>query len=304
MSLLAAIDVGGTKTLIELFDAGSGRTQGAAEFPTPRSGDPILVLASAIEKLSCDQTLAAIAVGCPGPLDPSAGLVVDPPNLARSWWHLPLGRGLSETFGCTVALENDGNLGALGESVAGAGRGFPSVLYLTVSTGVGAGFVTGETIFRGGRGFGLEVGHTTINASASAVCACGRVGCLEAWASGSAIAGRARAAGLGDGSGVSARSVAAAAASGEPRALRILSEAAAYLGQGIVNLMYVFDPTLVLIGGGVAQSDLFVDLVTQAIASEKVMDPFRDVPVRQAELGRASVISGAKVLVRRAAQGA
>lgn len=301
MSLLAAIDVGGTKTLVEVFDARSTTLDDGLEFATPRDGDVVAQLAEAIERLRDGRSLAAIAVGCPGPLDQRAGILMDPPNLSRSWWHLPLERGLVERFDCTVALENDANLGALGEAVSGAGRGFPSVLYLTVSTGVGAGFVIGDSIFRGGRGFGLEVGHTTISAAFPARCACGREGCLEALASGSAIANRAWEVGFRvDDEKVTARSVAAAAGSGDPLALQVLEEAAQYLGQGIVNFMYLFDPSLVLIGGGVAQSDLFMDLVGRAVSSEKVMDPFRDVPVRRAELGMSSVINGAKVLAKRA----
>lgn len=296
MSLLAAIDIGGTKTLVELYDARFGDEHRVCEFPTPRSGDVVAAVAHAIDDLRGNQDVDAMAVGCPGPLDGRAGLVLDPPNLAREWWHLPLGRRLGEAFSCPVALENDANLGALGEAVGGAGKGFPSVLYITVSTGVGGGFVSDGAIFRGGRGFGLELGHTTVGATSPALCSCGREGCLEAVASGSAIAARAREAGFTGDDAPTATSVAAAGARGDGLALRVLGEAATYLAEGIVNFMYVFDPSLVLIGGGVSQSDLFVDLVARAVASEKVMDPFRDVPVRRAELGRRSVIRGARAL--------
>jgi glucokinase len=296
LSLLAAIDVGGTKTLVELYDARSGDAGGDCEFPTPRSGDVVAALVRTVDHLRGTEALEALAVGCPGPLEQPAGLLLDPPNLAREWWHLPLGRRLGEAFSCPVAVENDANLGALGEAVEGAGTGFPSVLYITVSTGVGGGFVRDGVIFRGGRGFGVELGHTTVGARNSALCSCGREGCLEAVASGSAIAARAREAGFGDQDAPSARAVAAAAVQGDGLAMEVLEEAAVYLAEGIVNFMYVFDPSLVLIGGGVAQSDLFVDLVARAMASEKVMDPFRDVPVRRAELGRRSVIRGARVL--------
>jgi glucokinase len=297
LPLLAAIDVGGTKTLVELFDAHSQRVDSAVEFPTPRDGDVVETLASAVETLRDGRRLGALAVACPGPLDKSSGVLMDPPNLSRNWWQLPLARSLVEKLGCAVALENDANLGALGESTFGAARGFSSALYLTVSTGVGAGFVVGQKIFGGGRGFGLEVGHTTISAGASVRCACGRESCVEALASGSAIARRAVDVGWArDEPSASARSVAAAANSGDLVAHQLLKEAAEYLAQGIVNFVYVLDPSVVLIGGGVAQSELFVELVNEAIASEKVMNPFRDVPVRRAALGSSSVITGAKVL--------
>jgi glucokinase len=296
LSLLAAIDVGGTKTLVELFDARSEDAGRDIEFPTPGSGDVVGALVRAVDDLRGKEAVDALAVGCPGPLEPRAGLLLDPPNLAREWWHLPLGRRLAEAFSCPVAVENDANLGALGEAVGGAGKGFRSVLYITVSTGVGGGFVRDGAIFRGGRGFGLELGHTTVGTRTPALCSCGREGCLEAVASGSAIAARAREAGFDREDAPSARAVAAAAVRGDGLARQVLEEAAAYLAEGIVNFMYVVDPSLVLIGGGVSQSDLFVDLVAQAVASEKVMDPFRDVPVRRAELGRRSVIRGARAL--------
>lgn len=301
LSLLAAIDVGGTKTIIELFNAGSNTTRSEVEFPTPQRDDVVSELTEAIDDLRDGRMLAAIAVGCPGPLDPRTGILFDPPNLSQRWWHLPLGRELVERFHCDVVLENDGNLGALGEAVSGAGRGYPSVLYITVSTGVGAGFVVEKEIFRGGRGFGLEAGHTTIDAVGSVRCACGRNGCIEALASGSAIASRASAIGFQDGdTPVTARAVAAAASSGNALARQVLEEAAGHLAQGIVNMMYVLDPSVVLIGGGVAQSDLFIDQVQLAIESEEIMNPFRDVQIRRAELGRSSVITGTRVLAERA----
>jgi glucokinase len=300
LSPLAAIDVGGTKTLVEIFDARPIRTLHQVELPTPRSGDVIGAVTDAVLQPLAGRSLTALVVGCPGPLDRGAGVVMDPPNLSRGWWHLPLGRALHDVFRCPVTLENDANLGALGEAVSGAGRGFPSVLYITVSTGIGAGFVVDGDIFPGARGFGLEVGHTTVNSPHPVRCACGREGCLESLASGSAIATRAWELGFPAlGGEVTARSVAAAAESGAPLGHQVMEEAAGYLAQGIVNFLYVLDPSVVLIGGGVAQSDLFIDLVREAITAEKLMDPFQEVPVRQAELGRFSVITGAKVLAGR-----
>ena len=300
MPLLAAIDVGGTKTLIEVFDSRPHEVDLSVEFPTPRDGDVAGDLVAAVEKLAGGQSLTTLAVGCPGPLDQGARTVLVPPNLSRSWWDLPLGSILEKRLRCRVVVENDANLGALGEATLGAGRGFASVLYLTVSTGVGAGFVADGIIFRGGRGLGLEVGHTTIGAQVVVRCRCGRNGCLEALASGSAIASRARSKGFGgDGVEVTAQSVAVAADYGDEIAVEVLQEAARYLAQGIVNFIYLLDPALVLIGGGVAQSDLFINFVTGAIASEKVMGPFQKVPIRRAQLGRRSVITGAKVLAMR-----
>lgn len=295
MSLLATVDIGGTKTVAEVFD-GESNGRGAA-FPTPRTGDLLRPLCDVLEDLADGGVIRAVAVGCPGPLDQRAGIVLNPPNLARGWWGLPVADRLRKTFECDVTLENDANLGALGEACLGGGQGFPSVLYLTVSTGVGAGIVVDRTIFRGSRGFAGELGHTTVASTDAPLCGCGRRGCLEAIASGSAIARRARERGWRNGSGpITARAVAAAAERGDQVATVVLREAAAYLAQGIVNFVYAFDPSIVLIGGGVANSKLFFEFVRRSLDKEPTMAPLRGVPVRVAKLGNRSVISGARVL--------
>jgi glucokinase len=299
MSLFAAVDVGGTKTRIEVFSA-SEEPLRTRILDTPRSGDVAGDMAQAISEAT-GGGLASVGVGCPGPLDPLEGVVLNPPNLSRRWWGLGLPTRLGERLCCPVALENDCNLGALGEALYGGGRGYGSTLYITVSTGVGGGLVVDGHIFGGTRGFAVEIGHTKVTEKAY-LCGCGREGCVEAVASGTAIARRAREAGwvAPDDVALSASSVASAAQEGDWTAFEVLREAARYLATAIVNYVYSYDPAIVLIGGGVAQSDLFMELVREAVDAEPIMPAFRGTPVRRADLGERSVVYGALALARRA----
>ncbi|WP_273843798.1 ROK family protein [Rubrobacter calidifluminis] len=299
---VAAIDVGGTKTRVEIF-SGREKPLGSTTFETPRDGDVAGRVGEAVLALAAGERIDAAAAASPGPLDPRGGVILNPPNLSREWWGLEFAGRMEEILGCPATLENDANLGALGEAVYGGGRGYGSVLYITVSTGVGTGLVVDGVIFGGSRGFAAELGHTVITDD-ERVCGCGRRGCVEAVASGTAIARRALETGWApqDGGEVTALAVATAAASGDRRALAVLSEAAGYLGRAIVNFVYAYDPEVVLLGGGVAQSDLFMRLVGEAVDAEPIMPAFRGVPVERGALGERSVVCGARVLAERLAK--
>ena len=298
---VAAVDIGGTKTLIEVFAADSTGPLGSVESRTARSGDIAATIAESIRHVAGGREIRAAGVASPGPLDPVEGVVLNPPNLSREWWGLRLTDELSRELVAPVWLENDGNLGALGEWAYGAGAGYGSVLYVTVSTGVGTGLVTDGEIFGGNRGFAVELGHTVIDPSGP-VCGCGRSGCVEVLASGTAIARRASRMGWTPSSGEpDARAVAAAAEEGDRVARVALEEAAAYLGKALVNFIYSFDPEAVVIGGGVSRSALFMQLVEDAVAREPMMEAFRGVPVLTAALTGRSVIHGARALAEKAA---
>lgn len=304
MSPVAAVDIGGTKTLVEVFEEGVEAPLTSHEAPTLRAGDLTGELAATVRGVAGGRELRSVGIGSPGPLDPVRGVILNPPNLSRAWWDLRLAEELSERLGVPAALENDCNLGALGEWAAGAGRGYDSVLYVTVSTGVGAGLVSGGEIFGGNRGFAAELGHTVIQ-SDGPVCGCGRSGCVEALTSGTAIARRAAELGWVPKTGeADSRAVAAAAEGGDRLARRALEEAASYLGKALVNFIYGFDPGVVVLGGGVSRSDLFLRLVLETVEREPVMPAFLGVPILRAGLPGRSVIHGARVLAERAAAGA
>ncbi|WP_053058089.1 ROK family protein [Rubrobacter aplysinae] len=307
MALRAAVDVGGTKTRIEVFrEISVERPELCRVLDTPTEGEVLEKLAEAVVELAGGKPIESVAVASPGPLDPVNGVVLNPPNLSRPWWELEISAELGARLSSPVVLENDCNLGALGEAAFGAGHDHDSILYVTVSTGVGAGLIVNGQIFSGSRGLAGELGHTTVT-DREFPCGCGRNGCVEAVASGTAIARQALRRGWkplpGNGSvmdgSVTARDVARAASAGEVEAREILREAAGHLGRALVNFIYAYDPDIVILGGGVAQSQIFFEMVQRALSTEPIMPAFSHIPVRRATLGERSVICGARTLAER-----
>ena len=191
-----AIDLGGTELRAALVDDAGGILAFAAA-PTLASGGPDAIVAQ-IEALAAEvraaapgQAVAGVGVCAPGPLDPVAGIVIAPPTLS-GWSEVPLAAILRDKLGLPVRLENDANAAALGEWRFGAGRGAQSLVFVTVSTGIGGGVVVDGHILHGRRGLAAEIGHMTITGE-SAPCFCGAIGCFEAVASGTALGRRATA---------------------------------------------------------------------------------------------------------------
>lgn len=314
MSALVAVDIGGTKVRISSFpvDADwSAAPTAERVFETPRSGNVVAALAERVREVVYegdeDACPIAVGVGCPGPLDPLRGIVLNPPNLSREWWGLGLTGALAGELGISpdrVALENDCNLAALGEATFGAGRPYGSTLYITVSTGVGGGLVLEGEIFGGERGYAVEIGHTKLT-DRPYPCGCGRTGCVESAVSGTAIARRAREAGWTPPSGgePTAKAVLEAATSGDAVARDIVETAAAFFAETLVDAVYLYDPAVIVVGGGVSESDLFMDLSLAALERVPTMPAFRGVPVLRAALEPRSVVAGAFVLAGRLGAG-
>jgi glucokinase len=206
------------------------------------------------------EQVLALALGAPGPLDTRQGIIHFAPNLA--WHDMPIRQVLEQRLSLPVLLDNDANLAALGEHVYGAGRGEDNMVYITVSTGIGGGLILGGRLYRGFADGAGEIGHMTVLPDGP-LCGCGNRGCLEALASGTAIARDARdlaacgrgeqilAAAGGDPTSITAVTVAAAAATGDAAAQSIITRAARYLGIGIANTINLLNPSLVVLGGGV-----------------------------------------------------
>ena len=267
--LVGAIDLGGTKIYSAVL--ADGRTLGEDLRPTDAAEGPDAVIPRLIASLraaagvagAAVSHLAGVGVVAPGPVDWHTGHVTNPPNLP-GWNDVPLGPILSQGLGVRVVLENDANAAALGEFVAGAGRGAAALIYVTISTGIGGGIVLGGELYRGVSGAAGEVGHTVVEPDGP-LCGCGNRGCLEAIASGTAIAREGRQA-LEQGAApilrrlaaessepVSTALVARAAAEGDEDARRILRAAARALGIGLGNLVNLLNPDVIVIGGGAAQ---------------------------------------------------
>lgn len=228
--------------------------------------------------------VAGVGVGSPGPLDFETGVVVFTPNL-RGWHNVPLRSMVEERTGLPGALENDANAAALGEQWAGAGRGASSLVMFTLGTGIGGGIVLDGQVWHGFGGVAAEIGHMSINPDGP-TCGCGSKGCIEAYASATAMVRRMHetiASGcrtsLADRSGeLTARDIHEAALAGDEAALENLEMTGFYLGVAISNTMHILNPEVIVLSGGVAA------------AGEMLMDPIqRTIRQRAIEASRLNV---------------
>ncbi len=254
-------------------------------------------------RLPLNQVLA-IGVGVPGPVVAEAGVVSAPP-IMPGWDNFPIRSHLHELWGVPVSLNNDAELGALGEWAYGAGRSQRNLAYIKVGTGIGSGLLLDGQVYRGATGCAGEIGHITIQENGP-LCACGSYGCLEALAGGRAIARKAREAVLAGRrsqlaviepvEAITARDVAEAARLGDLVAQQIVTTAGGYLGIAIADLVNLFNPGLVVVGGGVAQmGDLLLDPIRRAVRDRSLRPAAQAVRITAAVLGRRSSSMGAVV---------
>ena len=287
------IDLGGTELRAGLFTR-EGALIARRQVATDARGGPEAVVAQMAALVASlrptDGTLVGIGVASPGPLDGDRGVVIFAPTL-DGWHDVPLPAMLTARTGLPARLENDANAAALGEWRGGGGIGLRHLVYVTVSTGIGGGVIADGRLLRGRHGMAAELGHMTVTDD-PVPCVCGGHGCFEALASGSALGVAGRAQGFAD-----ARDVAEAARGGNPVALALLRREAALLGRGFANLLHLFSPELIVVGGGVSEAfDLMATDITRAMRAS-AMPAYRDVPVRRAALGQDAGLFGAASLV-------
>lgn len=305
------IDVGGTKIAAGAVD-GEGRVLARRQIPTESSEPGAIV--GGITKVGRELRAAApmaraVGVGAAA-LVATGGVILGAPNLA--WRNMHLRQMVEDRLGLPAVVDNDANVAALAEALYGAGRGAGHVVMLTLGTGVGGGLVFDGRLYRGAHGVGGELGHMVILPGGPR-CACGNDGCLEALASGTAIGRMARAraeepvakrvlemAG-GSPDAITGEIVGEAGAGGDPFAREILAEAGRYLGIGIANCVNIFDPDVVIVGGGVGAGLGELILAPARAAMEDLIVERRSrpaVPVLAASLGADAGIIGAAVLAR------
>ncbi len=309
--IVIGIDLGGTKISTALVDnageimAHDYRETRANEGQETVIGRMLDAARRVMAQAEVEATeVSVVGIGAPGPLDIKAGMVVAPPNLP-GWNHVPLKQLIEAELGITTFLENDANAAALGEHRFGAGRGTEHMIYVTVSTGIGGGLVLGERLYHGVGGVAGEIGHVTLLPNGP-LCNCGNRGCLESLASGTAIAREARervARGTptlmadmakGDPRRITAKLVAEAASQGDAEAQHILSEAMNYLGIGMANLANLFNPQLIVIGGGLTNiGETLFEPVRRAIHRHAFTSAAQAVRVARAELGDDAGVMGA-----------
>lgn len=306
-----AVDIGGTKIMTAVISA-EGKMLARDVCPT-LAGEGVSAvierLFSAIDSLLNRNSLrpvqlAGISIACAGGIDTGRGLVVTSPNMP-DWLNVPLVDKTRERFKIDAFLLNDASAAALGEHRYGAGRGVNNLVLFTLGTGIGGGIVADGELYLGAVGAAAEIGHMTIDADGPE-CACGNKGCLEMLASGTAVTRnavsrvkRGEKTSLvemvnGDVDKITAETVANAARNGDALALEVLNKAGYYLGIGMVNVVNIFNPEMIVLGGGMAElGDLFIGQGRQMVAERAFPISSRTVRIVTAQLGNEAGVYGA-----------
>lgn len=255
------IDLGGTNLRIGLFNE-QGEILEEQSRPTEAEKGPeyaVTNMTEVINKLKAKYEIKAVGIGSPGPLDPYQGIIIEPPNLT-GWVNIPLVKMLEDKIGLPVKLENDANAAALAEATLGAGKGASSVFFITVSTGIGGGYVVDGQLISGAQGSAGEIGNMIVNPDPNAYQGPGlNKGALEGLASGTAI-GRIGNERLGITNG--AQGVFQLVEQGDQAAQAILDETINYLAIGLANIVHTVNPEVIVIGGGVMKSK---ELILQSL---------------------------------------
>lgn len=281
MRFVLGMDIGGTNLVAGAVAEDGSRLVGFRTEPTQaeKGSESVVERLLAMGRSVIQEVKTAVpgahvigaGVGAPGPLDTKRGIVLLTPNLG--WVDYPLRDRMQKGLGIPTALDNDANCAVLGEWWQGAARGVRNAIGITIGTGVGGGIVVDGRLYHGASDCAGELGHTTIDVDGRR-CGCGNYGCLEAYASGPAIARRAAeaiASGVpsklasyvgGDLHQITAQTVYQAAADGDELALEVVHDTAKFLGVGIANMINIFNPEVVVVFGGVTRAGdaLFVPL--------------------------------------------
>lgn len=289
---MLALDLGGTFLRTAIVDAlGTVRARRRIGSPIAEGAESVMERCVAMMQESLDEHVAAggvapdaIGVSAPGPLHPGRGVLIDPPNLGASFQDLPLAGRLSDALGLPCHLERDTHVAALAEGRFGAAVGLTDYVYMTVSTGIGGGIVTGGRLMGGVDGMAGELGHLTVDMD-GLECTCGATGHLERYTSGTGIARSAREA-LAEGrpapilaaialsiapAPLEGVHVATAEEAGDPLAAELMDRSRRAFAAAMVSIVNVFAPERIIVGGGVASGQ-----------GERLLGPARDAVKRHA----------------------
>ncbi len=314
---VVGVDMGGTKILSAVIDAG-GNILGTSKVSTGADeGTSVVIdriaesIQKAINKSNVDKaSIQAIGIGAPGPLDPETGIVIFAPNLG--WRDVPLKAELQARTGLPTFVDNDVNVGTLGEHAFGAAQGVQNVVGIFVGTGIGGGIILKGELFHGASKTAGEIGHIIVKADGPR-CGCGTRGCLEAIASRTAMAKQFRKAirkkgkksvltKLTDGdlsvirSGVLVKAIRAK----DKLTLKVFKKATKYLGIGIGSIVNFLNPDMIVLGGGVVEAldDTFIDNIRSYAEKYALPNTLNGVQIVRAKLGDNSGILGAAALAR------
>ncbi len=309
--LAIGVDLGGTNLKVAVVDTGGHvLTKELSEGGASRGPQAIITeIADTLDRLLSEtghqrSQLKGLGIGAPGPLSHRSGRIIRCANLS-DWVDVPLRDLLQERLGVPVALDNDGNAAALGEFWAGAGRGCQNLVLLTLGTGVGAGVILDGKLLRGHFENAGELGHMIVQAEGEP-CPCGQRGCLERYASASAVARFADAAGFSPrgeaakegGQEIDAEQVADAARQDDPVCVRVWEDACRYLAIACVNIQHAFNVERVVLGGGMsAAGDFLLDGVRKHLERETWSLHIDAPEVVLATLGNDAGVIGAAALI-------
>jgi glucokinase len=321
--LTIGIDIGGTKVAAGLVDS-KGKVLFKTRVPMVATGDAVAGFAAvknAIDAVLNTQPrsrkdLAGIGICSPGPLDPWTGVVINPPNLP-CWRNFPLAAEVERAFGVVAHVDNDANAAALAESIWGTGVGYQNVFYATVGTGIGTGIIFRQRIYYGRTGSAAEGGHVSIDYQGPK-CGCGKRGCIEALASGPALARRARqrlAGGQasdskiltfagGNSEAITSEIIVEAHRAGDPLAKELLKETADYLAMWLGNVIDLLEPDVILIGGGMSGwIESWFEHIRGLLPACSINQRCQEIPLKRAAYGEDSGIAGAAALLHQADRG-
>jgi len=311
--LYVGLDVGGTTMKAAVVDD-AGNAFPSAVLPTEAykgQEHGLNQMAATIRQAiraagKAEADIAAIGVATPGTMDLAAGIILDPPNL-KPWQNVPVRQYIADTFKIPTAFQNDANAAAFGEYWVGAGRDVKSMVMFTLGTGIGGGVILDDRVLEGQHSHGAEVGHMKIDLGRNRQCGCGRWGCLEAFASATAVVKRAEEA-VANVKGPSilkdrlattdeelpARVVFEAADRGDELAKKVVEDTAYYLAVGAMNMMHIIDPDMIVYAGGMtAAGEPFLSRIRHHIQELAFPIPAARTIVQYAALGSDAGIIGA-----------
>ena len=314
--LVLGVDIGGTKIAVGLVDA-SGKILTQGRRPMIANGTPEAALQAVTDAVDSMATEAAagggrvqsIGICAPGPLDPKTGIILNPPNVP-CWRNFALAATITDKYCLPVKVDNDANAAALAETRWGAARGYRYVFYATVGTGIGSGIVLDGKIYHGNTGSAGEGGHVSIDYNGP-ICGCGKRGCIEVLAAGTAIGARARSKllaqsaprsrvlDLADGNiaGVTSEMVGKAYAAGDPLAREVLEDTVRVLAAWLGNIVDLLDPAVLVMGGGVAAMLFpFFGEIKDLLPSWCVNPHVSEIPLVMAHYGADAGIAGGAAL--------
>lgn len=316
-SNVIAVDMGGTKILAAVVNA-EGDILGTAKIPTKADKGAAVVIdriASCIQKAVdksrvAQASIQAVGIGAPGPLDPGTGIVLFAPNLG--WTDVPLKTELENRVGLPTFVDNDVNVGTLGEHAFGAGKGMSTLVGIFVGTGIGGGIIMDGELFHGASQTAGEIGHIIVKAGGPR-CGCGTRGCLEALASRTAITRQLQKAIVkkgkksilpeltgGDLKLIRSGALAKALRSNDKLTMKVFKKATKYLGVGIASIVNFLNPEMIVLGGGVVEAldDSFLDDIAAVVADYSLPNTLSGVRIVKAQLGDDAGILGAAALAR------